>query len=105
MDCICLTMTRPSGNISHPTQIDLSNSCFQSLGKVIKTFTLSKSGTASISNIASVQKRMILMGNCLVCLNIRPKDAAVFGDRVTPNMATYAFLFCHYGCKGAMCTK
>ena len=36
MDCICLTMTRPSGNISHPTQIDLSNSCFQSLSKVIK---------------------------------------------------------------------
>ena len=30
---------------------------------------------------------------------------AVWGDRVTPNMAIYAFLFCHYGCKGAVCTK
>ena len=38
-------------------------------------------------------------------MTIRPKDAAVCGDRVTPNMATYAFLFCRYGCKGAMCTK
>ena len=38
-------------------------------------------------------------------MTIRPKDAAVCGDRVTPNMATYASLFCHYVCKGAMCTK
>ena len=32
-------------------------------------------------------------------MTIRLKDAAVCGDRVTPNMATYAFLICHNGCK------
>ena len=36
---------------------------------------------------------------------IRPKDAAVWKDRVIPNMAIYAFLFCHYGCEGAVYSK
>ena len=38
-------------------------------------------------------------------VTIRLKDAAVCGVRVTPNMATYAFMICHYGCKGTICTK
>ena len=38
-------------------------------------------------------------------MTISLKDAAGCGDRVTPNLATYAFLFSHYVCKGAMCTK
>ena len=38
-------------------------------------------------------------------MTIRLKDAAVWGDRVTPNRAIYAFLFCNYGCKSAICTK
>ena len=37
-------------------------------------------------------------------MTIRLKDAAVWGDRVTPNRAIYAFLFCNYGCKSAICT-
>ena len=36
-------------------------------------------------------------------MTIRLKDAAVWGDRVTPNRAIYAFLFCNYGCKSAIC--
>ena len=57
-----------------------------------------------------------LMGSTTICWNIsqgpgyrkmtiRLKDAAVCGDRVTPNRAIYAFLFCNYGCKSAICTK
>ena len=36
---------------------------------------------------------------------IHSKDAAIWGDMVTPNIPIYAFLFCQYGCKGAVCTK
>ena len=37
-------------------------------------------------------------------MTIRSQDAAVWGDSVTPNVAIYAFLFCHYGCREAICT-
>ena len=38
-------------------------------------------------------------------MTILHKDAEVCGDSVIPDMATYEFLFCHYGGKRGICTK
>ena len=151
MDCICLTTTRPSWNISHPTQVDVSNNCFQSLSKVIKNtyivqirdcfhFKYCISSEMDDSNrellnmspqtwphthfcsaIMGVKELYVpnspwtkgpitggmdSTGSWLQSNDHPPEESgSLMGDRVTPNMATYAFMICHYGGKGVKCTK
>ena len=44
LDCICLMITRPLGHISHPTQVNVSQSCFNSLNKLLKLNYIVQSG-------------------------------------------------------------
>ena len=69
LDWICLTTTRPSGHISGPTQVNVYQSCFNSLYKLHKlNYIVQVCGLIEVNCVTS-ERRILLLAGIPLCMS------------------------------------
>ena len=69
LDWICSTTTCPAGHINHPTQVNVSQSCFDSLNKLLKlNYIVQVWGLVEVNCVIS-DRRIPLLTGIQLCMS------------------------------------